>query len=402
MNKFKHHGSRGFRRNKKRLFPKGKNYAFRDNGRGKRKKSLDPALFIKKAVESYEKQYVSKHRFSDFSLHQIIQKNIVRRGYAQPTAIQDQAIQPILDNRDVVGIAHTGTGKTAAFLLPLLTKVETHPNGNVLIITPTRELAEQIQGELRLFAKGMRVCSVLCMGGSSIHIQARDIRRNPQFIIGTPGRIKDLEKRGILNFSKFRHVVLDEVDRMLDMGFIRDIKHIISLLPKERQSLFFSATIPNATKSIMENFLTNPITISVKTGKTSHNVDQDVVKINGKKKIDILHDLLNDEEFQKVLVFGRTKWGVRKVEAQLLKQGVRVASIHGNKSQPQRSRALNMLKNNKIRVLIATDVASRGLDVRDITHVINYDAPESYDDYVHRIGRTGRAGKKGVAITFID
>jgi len=189
---------------------------------------------------------------------------------------------------------------------------------------------------------------------------------------------------------------------MLDMGFIHDVREIISFLPKNRQSLFFSATISKEIKIVMQNFLSDPITVSVKTGVTPQNVDQNIVRIRGKDKVDVLHELLIKKEFSKVLVFGRTKWGVNKLEKNLVKRGFKAAAIHGNKSQRQRSRALRMLKNNQVQVLLATDVASRGIDIEDITHVINYDAPRTYNDYVHRIGRTGRAGKKGIALTFVD
>jgi len=192
------------------------------------------------------------------------------------------------------------------------------------------------------------------------------------------------------------------VDRMLDMGFIHDIRHLVSLLPQKRQSLFFSATLPRETEKVMNEFLTNPVTVSVKTGATPRNVDQDIIRTRGKNKLDILHQLLTNEEFKKVLVFGRTKWGVNKLATSLTARGFRAAAIHGNKSQAQRLRAVKMLRDNKVQVLLATDVASRGLDIEDITHVINYDVPGSYNDYVHRIGRTGRVGKKGVALTFVD
>jgi len=315
---------------------------------------------------------------------------------------QDQAILPILEGKDLVGIANTGTGKTAAFLLPLITKVSRDRNQKVLIVAPTRELALQIQDEFKLFSLGMRIFSTLCIGGTSINTQIRDLSRRPNFVIGTPGRIKDLEKRRYLHLNQYQNVVLDEVDRMLDMGFIHDVRHIISFLPKNRQSLFFSATIPEETKVIMQDFLQNPVTVSVKTGATAQNVDQDIIRINGKSKIEILYDLLIKEEFKKVLVFGRTKWGVNKLETNLTKRGFKAVAIHGNKSQGQRVRALRMLKNNEVQILLATDVASRGIDIEDITHVINYDVPGTYDDYVHRIGRTGRVGKKGIALTFVD
>ncbi|MBU1256477.1 DEAD/DEAH box helicase, partial [Patescibacteria group bacterium] len=340
--------------------------------------------------------------FTDFPIDETVRKNVLSRGYDKPTAIQDQAILPMLKGRDLVGIADTGTGKTAAFLLPLITKVARDRNQKVLIVTPTRELAAQIQDEFKRFSAGMNMYSTLCIGGASINVQFRELERRPNFVIGTPGRIMDLENRRRLNLRQYQNVVLDEVDRMLDMGFINDIREIVSLLPQDRQSLFFSATLPDKIKAVMQSFLVNPVMVQVKTGTTAQNVDQDIIRTRGRDKVEILHQLLIKQEFSKVLVFGRTKWGVNKLEINLVRRGFKIASIHGNKSQGQRTRALKQLKNDEVQVLLATDVASRGIDVQDITHVINYDVPESYDDYVHRIGRTGRAGKKGVALTFID
>ena len=403
MRNFRRGYSRGFRGRNNRSG--GQYRPNRSNGQGGHRNkglSLNPLMFVKKAVGVDETPYVSKNSFSDFSLDETVKKNVLVRGFDKPTAIQDQAILPILKGRDLVGVANTGTGKTAAFLLPLITKVSRDRSQKVLIVTPTRELAVQIQDEFKRFSLGLGMFSTLCIGGASLNAQARDLSRRPNFVIGTPGRIKDLEGRRVLDLSYYGNVVLDEVDRMLDMGFIHDVRHIISFLPKSRQSLFFSATIPGETKAVMQSFLTDPVTVSVKTGSTAQNVDQDIIRTRGQNKLEVLHDLLIKEEFKKVLLFGRTKWGVSKLETSLAKRGFKTAAIHGNKSQGQRLRALKRLKDNEIQILLATDVASRGLDIEDITHVINYDAPGSYDDYVHRIGRTGRAEKKGVALTFVD
>lgn len=229
------------------------------------------------------------------------------------------------------------------------------------------------------------------------------LRHSPHFVIATPGRLKDLINQRSINLMLFQNIVLDEVDRMVDIGFIHDIKFIISHLPRKRQSLFFSATIDKRTDEILKSFVTNPVTVSVKRGNTADNVDQDIIKVSDKnKKIEVLHDLLIQPDFEKVIIFGRTKWGMEKLSRALVQRGFRSAAIHGNKTQNQRQRALNDFKEDRINVLIATDVASRGIDIEDVTHVINYDAPTSYDDYVHRIGRTGRAGKKGVALTFVE
>ncbi|OGH24044.1 MAG: hypothetical protein A2698_00770 [Candidatus Levybacteria bacterium RIFCSPHIGHO2_01_FULL_42_15] len=345
--------------------------------------------------------YVPKHAFSDFPIREELKRNITNKNYTEPTPIQDQAIPSILENKDVIGIANTGTGKTAAFLIPLINKVFHDPMQRVLIVVPTRELAVQIDEEFKAFAKDMNIFSVLCIGGASIHNQIYGIRRNHNFIIGTPGRLKDLKMQKKLNFALYNNVVLDEVDRMLDMGFIVDVRFIISHLPNDRQSLFFSATVSFDIQQIIRTFLKNPITISVKSQEMPIRVDQDVIKINGRNKIDVLHDLLIQDGFDKVLIFGRTKWGMEKLARLLAERGFRVAAIHGNKSQNQRQRALEQFRENHVQVLLATDIASRGLDIDDITHVINYDQPASYEDYIHRIGRTGRAGKAGTALTFV-
>ena len=359
-------------------------------------------MFVKKAAPTAKAPYAATNNFHDFPLDKTVKKNVAARGFNQPTAIQDKAILPILQGKDLVGVADTGTGKTAAFLLPLITKVAQDRRQKVLIVTPTRELAAQIQDELKLFSLDMGIFSTLCIGGSPLGRQIRGLSRRPNFVVGTPGRIKDLENRRSLHLQNYNNVVLDEVDRMLDMGFIQDIRHIISLLPKERQSLFFSATLPEKTKEIMRDFLNSPVVISIKSGAAAQNIDQDIIRVHGKSKIEILHNLLIKKEFKKVLIFGRTKRGVSRLEKELIARGFKAIAIHGNKSQSQRSRALRMLKTGQVQVLLATDVASRGLDIEDITHVINYDPPQTYNDYTHRIGRTGRAGKKGVALTFVD
>jgi len=397
MRNFKRGHYRGYRGRNNRSSSRGRYRRYHSKG-----PSLNPLMFVKKAVDVVETPYVPVNSFSDFPLDETVKRNISAHGFNEPTAVQDKAILPILKGKDLVGIANTGTGKTATFLLPLITKISRDRNQRVLIVTPTRELAVQIQDEFKLFSLNMGIFSTLCIGGASLNNQARELSRRPNFVVGTPGRIKDLEKRRVLNLNQFSNVVLDEVDRMLDMGFIHDIKHIVSFLPKKRQSLFFSATIPEETKVVMQSFLVDPVTVSVKTGATPQNVDQDIIRVQGKNKLEILHQLLVKDEFKKVLVFCRTKWGVNKLAASLAERGFKVAAIHGNKSQGQRLRALDMLKNGRVQILVATDVASRGLDIENVTHVINYDAPESYNDYVHRIGRTGRIGKKGVALTFVD
>jgi ATP-dependent RNA helicase RhlE len=370
----------------------------------RRLKTLNPSLFIKKAVENSEPtETLTNTLFSSYDIAEKLKRNVLDHGYTKTTPIQEQTIPDILNGRDIIGIANTGTGKTAAFLVPLIDKVYKDRNERVLIITPTRELAVQINDELKIFDRGMGMETALIIGGANMRRQIYTLRHNPQFVIGTPGRLMDLLERRILNLSLFQNIVLDEVDRMVDIGFLKTVHEIITRLPKNRQSLFFSATVDGKTRDILRDFVSNPVTVSVKNEDTAENIDQDVIKIGNKdEKVNILHDLLILEEFRKVLVFGRTKWGMEKLSKNLVERGFRVAAIHGNKSQNQRQRALDDFRDNRIHILLATDVVSRGIDVDDITHVINYDAPESYEDYIHRIGRTGRAGKKGVALTFVE
>jgi superfamily II DNA/RNA helicase len=346
---------------------------------------------------------VPEHKFSDFQVDERLKANIIAKGYVDPTPIQDRAIPHVLKGQDVVGIANTGTGKTAAFLIPLIHKVLSNDKENILIVVPTRELALQIQEELQGFIGGMRLYSTVCVGGAPIGTQIRNLRYRNEFVIGTPGRIKDLIERKVLNLSYFKTVVLDEADRMLDMGFINDMKFMMAQMPKDRHTLFFSATLSPEIESLIKDFLKNPVSISVKTGDTSKNVDQDVVRINrGENKLDVLHSMLIKPDFDKVVIFGRTKHGVEKLANLLKDRGFKAESIHGDKNQVARQRALKTFKDGKTQILVATDVAARGLDISGVSHVINFDLPATYEDYVHRIGRTGRAGKKGKAFTFIE
>jgi ATP-dependent RNA helicase RhlE len=365
---------------------------------------IDVTKFINKTVITEKTEvFVPEHTFADFKLNALIKKNITAKGYEIPTPIQDRAIPHLLRGEDIVGIANTGTGKTAAFLIPVIEKIMKDPTHKALVLVPTRELADQIDEELRDFAKGSNLYSVLCIGGASISQQMRELSHPFQFVVGTPGRIMDLIRNKRLDLSKFQTVVLDEADRMLDMGFIADIRSMMKMVPKERHTLFFSATISSKIEGLISEFLNNPVRISVKTEDTSKNVHQDVVRISqGEKKIDVLEKLLKGEEFRKVLVFGRTKHGVEKLAKELIQKGFKAESIHGNKNQSQRQRSLDMFKNDRAQVLTATDVAARGLDISGVTHVINFDIPATYEDYVHRIGRTGRGGKSGKALTFVE
>ncbi len=374
------------------------------SSRGQRGENIDPAKFINKAtkVRGVE-NFIPEHKFQDFKVDQRLIQAVMNKGYKMPTPIQDKVIPHVINGSDLVGIANTGTGKTAAFLIPLINKVIVNPREQVLIVAPTRELAIQIDQEFKFLTKGIRMFSVCCVGGMGIGKQISDLRYSHNIIIGTPGRLRDLIARKMINLSRFNTIVLDEADRMLDMGFIADTRFIMNGMPRERQVLFFSATISHEIEKLIREFLRDPVRISVKTRDTAENIEQDVIRIqNGNTKLSILNNLLSKEEFNKVLIFGRTKHGVEKLSRILSNNGFKADSIHGNKNHSQRQKALGLFKQNQIQILVATDVAARGLDIADVSHVINYDIPSTYDDYIHRIGRTGRWNKLGMALTFID
>ncbi len=362
------------------------------------------AKFTNRAVVTTEEPvFVPEHKFSDFDINAHLKANVALRGYETPTPIQDKAIPHALAGQDVVGLAETGTGKTAAFLVPLIDKVMKQKGERILIMAPTRELAVQIEKELAGLAKGLGFRGMVAVGGANIGPQITALKHDPAFVIGTPGRLKDLMERRALDLSGFGTVVLDEADRMLDMGFIDDMRTILGKMRQERHTLFFSATMSKEIERLVGDFLTSPIVISVKTRDTSKNIDQDVVRIPyGKEKFDVLVDLLQDREFSRVLIFGRTKHGVERLAKDLSRRHIHAESIHGNKTYGARIRALEAFKAGKVTALVATDVAARGLDIPAVSHVINYDLPSTYEDYVHRIGRTGRASMKGKALTFVQ
>jgi len=362
------------------------------------------AKFTNKTVVTTEEPvFVAEHRFADFDVSGQLKKNIIAKGYDTPTPIQDKAIPHVLAGQDVVGLAETGTGKTAAFLIPLIDKVMKQRGERVLVMAPTRELAVQIEKELAGFAKGLGFRGMVAVGGANIGPQITALRHAPAFVIGTPGRLKDLMERKALDLSSFGSVVLDEADRMLDMGFIDDMRFILAKMRKERHTLFFSATMGKEVERLIGDFLDKPVIISVKRQDTSRNVEQDVVRVpRGKDKFEVLVGLLQDRDFSKVLIFGRTKYGVEKLAKALSRAHIHAESIHGNKTYSARIRALDAFKRGSVTALVATDVAARGLDIPAVSHVINYDLPSTYEDYIHRIGRTGRASAKGKALTFVE
>lgn len=377
-------------------------------GGGKRRggsfENIDTSKFIRKAEKVEEKPYLAKHTFADFPFDPKLHKAIEKKGFEHPMPIQDQAIPPALEGRDILGLANTGTGKTAAFLLPLIQKVMLNKGKHeqVLVLAPTRELALQIEKELADFVRPIGIYSVSCVGGMPIQKQIRELRQGVSFVIGTPGRVKDLIDRKALKLDTFRSVVLDEADRMLDMGFRDDMEYVMNLMSKDRQTLFFSATLSPEIKKLTEKYLKNPVSISVVVRDTSRNVDQDVIRVVDRaKKIEQLHDVLIQEGSDKVLIFRETKRDVDELERDLRVRGFKVGAIHGDKRNRERIRTLEAFTKNELAILIATDVAARGLDIPNVTHVINYDVPQTYDTYVHRIGRTGRANQKGKALTFV-
>ncbi|MHC1716819.1 MAG: DEAD/DEAH box helicase [Candidatus Dojkabacteria bacterium] len=358
---------------------------------------------IAKAIDKEpENMFVDDYNYSQFNISSILKDNAYHKGYSSPTKIQYEAIPQILEGKDILGIASTGSGKTAAFLIPMIDKIIKDKDNKCLIVVPTRELAMQIQDEFRELTVGTGLKSVLIMGGNSMQTQLSMLRRDPEFVICTPGRLKDICQRGEIDLSIINNVILDEVDRMLDMGFIDDIRFIVERLDKVRQSLFFSATMNRKSEDIANTLLSSPVKVEIEHQEAGKNVDQDVVRLEkGQSKLEVLIELLKQKELEKVLIFTSTKWEADKLCKVLQNDNLYIEALHGGKRQNQRSKIIEKFKSGRIDVLVATDVASRGLDVDNISHVINYDMPQTYDDYIHRIGRTGRAGKKGFALTFV-
>lgn len=345
--------------------------------------------------------------FSDLGLSSPVLDALAAEGYASPTPIQCQAIPPALAGRDLCGIAQTGTGKTAAFALPILERLSASPQRprpqtcRALVLSPTRELAGQIADSFRSYGSGLRLSTAVVVGGVSIGRQRQQLARGVDILVATPGRLLDLIDHEALSLSSVRVLVLDEADRMLDLGFIHALKRIVKLLPRQRQTLLFSATMPKTIGLLAEEYLSDPVKVVVAPAATTvERVDQGVIFVPGERKRDLLAAMLRDPVFARVLVFTRTKHGADRVVRHLAGAGIEAAAIHGNKSQPQRERALAGFRDGEARVLVATDIAARGIDVEGVSHVINYELPNVPEDYVHRIGRTARAGAAGVAIAF--
>jgi len=365
--------------------------------------SFDPSQFINRnPVEIVEEVFTPTHTFSDFKLDRKLTQNIAAAGIATPSPIQDQVIPEVLAGKDVIGLAQTGTGKTAAFLVPLIEMTLANYSRQTLIMAPTRELAIQVESELQKLAKGHKLYSTVCVGGANIRPQISGLKRKNHFIIGTPGRLIDLMERGVFDTSRVTTVVLDEADRMLDMGFIHDMRRILADIPRSRETLFFSATMNEEAKRMVHDFMRDPVTISVKKKVVTDSIAQDVLRYPADKKFETLAKLLQDTStYSRVIVFMGRKHHAEKLATELRRAGIGAEAIHGNKSHSQRQRALGAFKRGSARVLVATDVAARGIHVDRVSHVINYDLPNTFDDYVHRIGRTGRGIEKGQALTFV-
>jgi len=372
--------------------------------RGRVRTTFDVSKFINKnpVQPTHVEAFTPTHTFGDFGLDHKIAQILEATDLTSPTHIQDEIIPHILKNRDVIGLSNTGTGKTAAFLIPLIDKTVRDLNHQTLILAPTRELAIQIETELKRLSHGLRMYATVCVGGTNIRPQIYGLKRKNHFIIGTPGRVIDLIERGVLRPASVNAVVLDEADRMLDMGFINDMRRILEDVPKGHQTLFFSATMSDAIKKLVSDFLQDPVTVSVKKQDITSSIEQDVIKYTHVHKFETLTKLLSESSMKRVLIFGAMKHSVEKLAQQLVVHGITAESIHGNKSHQQRQRSLKRFKDGQARVLVATDVAARGIHVDNVSHVINYDLPSTYEDYIHRIGRTGRGSEMGKALTFVE
>jgi len=384
----------------------GSNARNRNNVRPAKKAStLNPNLLIKEADQGVEEQVFRSDRLvSELPIDIKLRQALASKGYKRPTEIQDRTLETLLEGKDILGIAQTGTGKTGAFLIPIIEKLlQKRVNPYALVVVPTRELALQVEEEFKSMAKGLGLYSACFIGGTNINRDLQTLRRNSHVVIATPGRLLDLSDRGAIKLGKFQTLVLDEFDRMLDMGFIHDVKRILNGLKQREHTMLFSATLDKSQQAMINTILTNHVTVKVSTGdRSGDSIDQDIIRLKpGEDKFVILKNMLKQNDFEKVLLFEETKHRVSRLCVKLNKAGIASEQIHGNKSQNARQNALKAFKQGKVKVLVATDVAARGLDISDVSHVINYQVPQTHDSYIHRIGRTGRAGKIGKAYTFV-
>ncbi|MCB9197333.1 MAG: DEAD/DEAH box helicase [Flavobacteriales bacterium] len=372
----------------------------------KRVSEIDPQDLIKKAKPVAEAAVDDSTQltFDTFGFHEKLNTTISKKGFINPTPIQAQSFSAIGKGKNIVGIANTGTGKTGAFLIPLIDRLLKGEKFQTLIVLPTRELALQVEHEFKSLTKDMKMYSTTLIGGTSMYKDIQKLKRSYTMIIGTPGRIMDMVKQKALDLRPYSVLVLDEFDRMLDMGFLPDVQQIVKWMPSRKQTVLYSATIQKGQAYYVEEIAPQSVRVQVHSGTTStDNVDQDIIKVShGHDKFTILEGILQQPDVVKTLIFAETKQGVDRLMTRLLSAGYKAETIHGDKSQHQRLKALSAFTKGKVNILVATDVAARGLDVADITHVINYQLPATMDSYIHRIGRTGRAGKTGVAFTFVD
>lgn len=371
----------------------------------KKESTLDPRLFVKKAQPSGQEGFRTEKTFAELGLSTKLLENILAKGYQTLTTIQEQSIEPLLLGRDVLAISKTGSGKTAAFLIPIIEHALKNPrNYTALVVTPTRELALQIEEEFKSLVIGLSLYSATFIGGTNINSDQQKFERKLQVIVGTPGRLLDLSDRRVLDLRKVNTLVLDEFDRMLDMGFVLDVNKLVNRIGVRDQTLLFSATLEPGQKKLIDGLLSNPVEVKISTGATTNeNIEQQTIRVTeGQDKFEVLVNLFANPELEKVILFTETKRLADRLAKKLVQAGIKAGQIHGDKSQNFRNRMIEEFKNGNIRVLVATDVAARGIDVADVSHVINYQLPMTMDAYIHRIGRTGRAGKVGHAITFVN
>lgn len=371
----------------------------------KKESTLDAKLLVKKAQPSGQAGFRSETPFTKLNLQPTLLKNLKDKGYESMTNIQEQSIFPLMEGRDLLGISNTGSGKTGAFLIPIIEHAKADQQQfTALIVTPTRELALQIEEEFKTLSKGMNLYSATFIGGTNINSDFKSLNRKLHVIVGTPGRLLDLYDRKLLKLNQVNTLVLDEFDRMLDMGFVHDVKKLVNAMTKRSQTMLFSATLEPTQKALIDGLLDNPVVVKINSGgTTSENVEQETIRVpEGRDKFEMLAGLFNDKTMDRVIIFTETKRLADRLSKKLNETGIKSGLIHGNKSQNFRNKTIEEFKNGTTRVLVATDVAARGIDVADVTHVINYQLPMSMDSYIHRIGRTGRAGKTGRAITFVN
>ena len=377
----------------------------RNNARPAKKAStLDTSLLVKEADHSMiEKVFRSDRMVRELPIDTKLRQALAAKGYERPTEIQDRTLETLLEGRDLLGIAQTGTGKTGAFLIPIIEQLlHNRVSPYALVVVPTRELALQVEDEFKSMAKGLGLYSACLIGGTNINRDLQNLRRSTHVVIATPGRLLDLADRRAIDLRKFKTLVLDEFDRMLDMGFIKDVNRILGGMTQRNHTMLFSATLDKSQQSMINTILKNPVVVKVNGNSSADGIAQEVIRLKpGEDKFKVLQEMLSHHEFSKVLLFEETKHRVSRLCLKLNNAGIRADQIHGNKSQNARQSALKAFKQGRVQVLVATDVASRGIDVSDVSHVINYQVPQTHDSYIHRIGRTGRAGKLGKAYTFV-